>query len=147
MQTFLPYASFARSAAVLDRQRLGKQRVEVMQILNALRVDNPKRGWRNHPAVRMWAGYQNALATYGLDICHEWTKRGYKDTCAFRIELLIQTGPFESETLLDPWWLGDENVHASHRSNLLRKDPDWYSRWGWDEPDDMEYVWPTRGVT
>ena len=33
MQTFLPYPDFARSAAVLDRQRLGKQRVEVLQIL------------------------------------------------------------------------------------------------------------------
>lgn len=28
MQTFLPYQNFVASARVLDRQRLGKQRVE-----------------------------------------------------------------------------------------------------------------------
>ncbi len=33
MQTFLPYDSYADSAAVLDRARLGKQRVEAKQIL------------------------------------------------------------------------------------------------------------------
>ena len=36
MQTFLPYADFERTAAVLDVRRLGKQRVEVLQICNAL---------------------------------------------------------------------------------------------------------------
>ena len=36
MQTFLPYADYTRTAKCLDRQRLGKQRVECKQILNAL---------------------------------------------------------------------------------------------------------------
>ena len=36
MQTFLPYKSFTKSAQVLDYKRLGKQRVEAMQIFNAL---------------------------------------------------------------------------------------------------------------
>lgn len=40
-----------------------------------------------------------------------------------------------------PWWLGDPGFHAGHRSNLLRKDPDHYSRFGWLEPDDLPYVW------
>ncbi|WP_407659745.1 pyrimidine dimer DNA glycosylase/endonuclease V, partial [Kineococcus indalonis] len=35
MQTFLPYPGFARSAAVLDAPRLGKQRVETLQVLRA----------------------------------------------------------------------------------------------------------------
>ena len=33
MQTFLPFADFAETAAVLDHRRLGKQRIEVLQIL------------------------------------------------------------------------------------------------------------------
>ena len=36
MQTFLPYPSFEESAKVLDWRRLGKQRVEGMQIINAI---------------------------------------------------------------------------------------------------------------
>ena len=41
-----------------------------------------------------------------------------------------------------PPWLGTESLHASHRSNLLRKDPDWYGRFGWTEPPDLPYIWP-----
>ena len=54
MQTFLPYESFEKSAQTLDWRRLGKQRVEGMQIINAItgkkRKDGkPYKGWINHP--------------------------------------------------------------------------------------------------
>ena len=35
----------------------------------------------------------------------------------------------------------DEKVHASHRSNLLRKDYGFYSQYGWGEQLDMNYHW------
>lgn len=54
MQTFLPYPSFRESAKCLDNKRLGKQRVECIQIIKA--INNPKYGWQNHPAVKMWRG-------------------------------------------------------------------------------------------
>lgn len=56
MQTFLPYPDFAQSAKVLDRQRLGKQRLEVLDIINALLCI--KQGWKNHPIVKAWRGYE-----------------------------------------------------------------------------------------
>lgn len=59
MQTFLPYSSFSKSASVLDNKRLGKQRVECLQILKAL--SDPAYGWQNHPAVKMWKGYTDRL--------------------------------------------------------------------------------------
>lgn len=139
MQTFLPYPDFAKSAACLDRQRLGKQRVEVLQLLRALLV--PGSGWSNHPAAKMWKGYESALVTYGARICLEWTRRGYKDTCAAKIQdfwfkyLTLQGEP-------SPPWFGDPAFHAAHRSNLLRKDPVYYGRFGWEEPNDLPYVWP-----
>jgi hypothetical protein len=46
-----------------------------------------------------------------------------------------------SDLVLPPWW-GDERLHASHRSNLLRKDPAHYGRFGWAEPPDLPYFWP-----
>ena len=54
MQTFLPYADFERSARVLDAKRLGKQRVEVIQVVRALTV--PGYAWAHHPAALMWKG-------------------------------------------------------------------------------------------
>ena len=38
MQTFLPYADFERSLRALDPKRLGKQRVECIQVLRGLTV-------------------------------------------------------------------------------------------------------------
>ena len=75
MQTFLPYPGFAASAKVLDRQRLGKQRVEAMQIDNAL--EDEGNGWHRHPAVQMWKGYRLALRAYANAIISEWVARGY----------------------------------------------------------------------
>ena len=79
MQTFLPYPDFAETAKVLDQRRLGKQRVEALQVLRGLTV--PGYGWRHHPAVRMWRGYEEALTRYGLEICRVWREAGHKDTC------------------------------------------------------------------
>ena len=80
VQTFLPYSDFAASAGALDRRRLGKQRVEALQILRALTRE--RYGWKHHPAVRMWAGYEEALACYAMEICAEWVRRGHADSCA-----------------------------------------------------------------
>lgn len=80
VQTFLPFPSFDASAEVLDARRLGKQRVEAVQVLRGLVV--PGYGWRRHPAVRMWVGYEEALVRYGLEICGAWTAQGHADTCA-----------------------------------------------------------------
>ena len=40
-----------------------------------------------------------------------------------------------------PDWIGDERIHKSHRSNLLRKDGEFYKQYGWTEPTDIEYHW------
>lgn len=142
VNTFLPYASFARSARVLDRQRLGKQRVEVLQLLKALHGET--KGWVNHPAAVMWRGHEAALCNYGLFICDEWISRGYNDTCRNKIRayfpLAKPTGARQLfEIGLLPWWFGWKAFHASHRSNLKRKAPDLYP---FDEPPNMPYVWP-----
>jgi len=80
MQTFLPYADFERTAAVLDGPRLGKQRVEVLQICNALHKE--RGGWVNHPVTRMWRGYEPALVAYGLAIVRAWTAQGKRTPSA-----------------------------------------------------------------
>lgn len=66
--------------------------------------------------------------------------RGYKDTCFEKISALLHYIPFGHHYL--PPWLGDPAFHASHRSNLLRKDPVHYGQFGWTEGPDLPYVWP-----
>jgi hypothetical protein len=135
MQTFLPYKSFKRSAQALDYKRLGKQRVEVLQILQALQ--RGEGGWVNHPATRIWRGHTNALVNYGLAVCEEWISRGYKDTCYDKIAAFWQ----DDVQVVLPSIVGREDFHASHRSNLLRKQREWYGAYLWRESDDLPYVW------
>ncbi|MBW3658074.1 MAG: MSMEG_6728 family protein [Actinobacteria bacterium] len=143
MQTFVPLPDLPTSAAVLDDRRLGKQRVETLQILRALHLEDY--GWANHPAVTMWRGHTPALVAYGLAIVDEWLRRGYGDTTRPQIaEFVHPDGPpaaADLPGLLPPWW-GDDRVHRSHRSALLRKDPDHYRDAFGPEPDDLPYVWP-----
>lgn len=137
MQTFLPYRNFASCARVLDRQRLGKQRVETMQIMKALTLGV---GWVNHPATKMWAGHEGVLWAYQVAICHEWVDRGYKDTCLGKtLVLYTDMGAAHDEA---PPWLGLKKLHSSHRANLLRKDPTWYGRFNWPESPQEGYYWP-----
>ena len=114
MQTFLPYADFQRSAQVLDYKRLGKQRVEALQIHNIVSGKRTTGGWLNHPAVRMWQNYADCLAHYHDVMIREWIALGY------------------------------EPLHLSHRSRLLQKDAEYYSTiFPCTTPSDLEYVWPT----
>ena len=107
------------------------------QIIRTL--DGVTQGWRNHPAVRMWRGYEPMLLVYGLAMCDEWDRRGNADTVREKLRVHLRGS---AAPLLAPPWLGDEALHASHRSNLLRKDPQFYGRYGWSEPPDLPYVWP-----
>jgi len=131
MQTFLPVASFEETAKILDYRRLGKQRVEARQILNT--ILNGTTAWKNHPAVRMWRGFTPALLEYSNVMILEWIRRGYKNT----MEVFETDGNF-----VYPPWFSDKSFHASHRSNLLRKDFDYYSHFGWVEDISLPYVWP-----
>ncbi len=150
MQTFTPYSDFTATAHVLDTKRLGKQRVEVIQIVRALTV--PGYAWASHPAVLMWKGYEEALGRYGLTMCEVWTERGFGDTCADTISNDLRSIGVDSIRNYDelakadalPVWLFDADVHLSHRSALLRKDPEHYRSFFPDVADDIDYVWPVR---
>ncbi|WP_299445066.1 MSMEG_6728 family protein [uncultured Phycicoccus sp.] len=150
MQTFLPYADFERSARALDRKRLGKQRVETIQVIRALTW--PGYGWANHPAALMWRGFEEALGRYGVTCCEVWTELGFGDTCALTMttdlraagvdRLRTQSELAAANALPD--WLGDDALHRSHRSALVRKDPEHYRPLFPDVADDLPYVWPVR---
>lgn len=135
MQTFLPYANLKKSLKVLDSRRLGKQRVEAFQILNILLNRTDRKGWKNHPAVKMWAGYENALKLYLNKAIKLWISKGYNNT--MKLEVI-------DGNICFPSWFGKKEFHASHRGNLLRKDSEHYGKFGWTESSDLDYVWPSK---
>lgn len=139
MQSFLPYPDFSESAKALDYKRLGKMRVEAWQLLRAIRGET--RGWVNHPAAVMWRGHEEALIRYGIAMCDEWIDRGYNDTMRPRF-IAESIDPSKEANM--PKWLGREDFHLSHQSNLVKKDPVYYGPIFPNAPENMEYVWPTN---
>jgi len=160
MQTFLPFPDFAKTAQVLDRQRLNKQALEAWQIMMTnLKLDpegnhrEPK-GWYNHPAALMWRGHDMALLEYIRAMVSEWIGRGYKSTIFEKSEATMATAiarglvvyPFPD---MPNWFKVPRTRNAitkSHRIALLSKNYSWYSRFGWKEdagvaPESYEYVW------
>ncbi len=133
MQTFLPYPNFEKSLKILDNKRLGKQRVEAFQILNILLKRTQTKAWKNHPAVKMWKKNPNALKLYFNISLDEWIKRGFKNN--------MKKEKIKGKVTL-PKWIGKRQFHSSHKSNLLRKHPQHYSKFNWKELPNLPYFWP-----
>lgn len=137
MQTFLPYPSITKSLQVLDDKRLGKQRVETYQIISAItgrpKLDGtPYKGWLNHPCSVMWRNYVPLLKEYLNASIDEWVSRGFKNTMDKE----------DVDIVLDyPPWFGNEKFHDSHKSNLLKKDFEFYSQYRWNVDPSDPYVW------
>lgn len=143
MQTFIPSTSFRMCAQILDYRRLGKQRVECLQILQALAGQS--KGWINHPATQQWKGCEVALIHYGLVMCDEWVYRKYKDTCFDKIAAFFDV--FGQDLVMPSWW-GDDSIHRSHRSRLVEKAESHYKpifdRMCLDYVMGEGYIWPSR---
>lgn len=167
MQTFMTSPDWVSTARHLDYRRLGEQRLECKQILAALGYEvtpegtlhrtqphslyfevgldpsgqrttsvcriHATKGWVNHPCTKMWRGYHEALAEYQRVMIEEWVSRGYNNT-------MLRVKP--ADLFLLPHWYDDERVYASHRSNLLRKAPEHYGKFGWSESSDIPYFFP-----
>jgi hypothetical protein len=139
MQTFLPYADPVLTAKILDNKRLGKQRIETIQIARNLLQVTEKKGWSNHPAVRMWRGYEAYLIkVYLLAILNEWVSRGFNnEKCSEHYSQLVKLVGAPQR----PHWFSD-SFFRSHQSNLLRKNAGHYSQYFVGVPDDLDYIWP-----
>jgi len=143
MQVFLPYPSLSKSVQCLDKSRMGNQVWrEAKTLLNG--------GWPNHPASKMFRGYEPALALYCLHgmsqlLANNWIDRSKSDNLIRYFRSIID----QSYGKIDyPWWFYDQDlltkVCYSHQQNLLYKYPEFYSQYGWGRVPTTkpEYVWP-----
>ena len=142
MQILLPYRSFESSAKVLDHESLRRQRVETLQIMEAVVLGKT---FRQHPVTKMWRGYAFALLSYQQCIYTEWSNRGHIDSTLEKTNDLFNQLPDERRLPVVPPWLGKKALHSSHRANLLRISPTHYNQYHWPEIASSVYWYP--GVT
>lgn len=152
MQTFITDKDFKQSARNLDRQRLHSQIYEAIHILSSLleindQLVNVKRNVKNHPAAKLWTGYELELLKYIQVHIDEWTFRGYKTDINSRnfqvlwLELDVLTKQYDYDKLM-PDWITDDLI-KTHRSVLIQKKPEYYNKLWPDCPRDlkMRYDW------
>ncbi|MEN3047718.1 MAG: pyrimidine dimer DNA glycosylase/endonuclease V [Candidatus Caldarchaeales archaeon] len=132
MQVFRPYVDWRRSAEVLDDRRLGKQRVECKQVLNAILrklglIEDGRRGWLNHPIVLLYFNdgkpYVSDLVGFFRACVEEWRRRGYSSSIGLDdiAPLLARIETTEGTPVT--------RVHEiEYRRILLMKDPEHYVR-------------------
>lgn len=152
MQVFLPESNFKHCAEVLDHKRLVKQLLEGRQIMTVLAGESPSNAWRNHPAVKMFKGYEHDLYFYLKAIRTEMEQRGYKWENNWQVIKDTYRRNFIDQPYERPFWMEDEEMHTrvmiTHRGRLWEKDPAYYAQYEGEGHIFMDYVCcPDKGCT
>ena len=162
MQTFLPQIDYYVSAKILDSKRLNKQILEGYQILNVLSGKSKTGGWRNHPAVLMWKGYEHGLWNYIDAMVYEAKYRGIKTENNERNLNNLKDLCWEDWGNEVPHYFQNNNILikivTTHRANLFKKDPLFYAPFQYavtsinnapccpDRKEPCKYYWPTHNL-
>jgi hypothetical protein len=130
MQTKITDKDFYKSASNLTRQHLGAQIYEGIHILASLldcndKLVNPKRNVKNHPASRLWIGYEYELLFYIERHLDEWcVERGYKSNINDQNFFMLCDQKYERNFkygIKNLDWITDELIQT-HRSVLIQKE-------------------------
>ena len=144
MQVFLPEANYQLCAETLDYKRLVKQLLEGRQIMTILANESPGGAWKNHPAVKMFAGYEHDLYFYLKAIRNEMQQRGYKWENNWAVIQDTYKRNFVDQPYERPFWMEDaemfDRVITTHRGRLWEKDPAYYAQYEGEGHTFMEYV-------
>ena len=159
MQTFLPSTNSLECAQSLDNKRLNKQILEGYQILNVLSGRSKGGGWRNHPAVLMWKGYEHGLWRYIESMVQVANLRGIKtENNVKNLNALYEECAEDWGTEHPAFWRDQNKVMriiTTHRANLFQKDPMYYARYQYavNSPYNIpccstcKYYWVTHDKT
>lgn len=137
MHTFLPKINFHASLRLLRDEELHQQRLDGLKVLEYLKDedDDPE-----DPCAESWRGFEYGLIVYTLAACSVWRLERRK-TCSVwkEIKALEKGDPRKVYAL--PSWVGDIDVHRSHRAELIRRAPSFYRPLfpGNDEEMDISY--------
>lgn len=144
-RTWVPEQDLRRCAEVLERRHLTAQISEGLIVLRALMEPDDGAGWRRHPCVRMWRGYERFYCAYGVEMCREFRRRfGTVDHCLPQYVAAWQW--LCPQDMTPPWWWGRHAVHAADRATLVARFPEHYGPiWPDVEPRDQA-AWPVPYV-
>lgn len=96
--------------------------------------------------VQMWERHEVWLCDYGIRLAEYWVSLGWQDIFTDHLKWQWDTLTTARYSLDRPYWLGNEDLHTSHRVHLM-KSSEWYrDLWTWEKtPLNTPLYWPTRG--
>lgn len=59
-----------------------------------------------------------------------------------QVQSLKDVDDLQQQVIMPPW-LGNDDFHRSHQSNLIRKDTDFYQHKFPNVNGDLPYIWPS----
>lgn len=136
-QTFIISSDYRETARCLDNRRLNAQIKEAFQVFRWCIGEGKMQG-NKHP-YHMWLGYEESLLEYIVEMHIEWKRRfdaglrGGKRSHKNGMEAEELLARIDASLYPKPFWIDDERVLSSHRSALLYKNFEWYSKFGWGE--------------
>jgi hypothetical protein len=117
---FIPDIEPQRAVKWLDNKRLWKQVLEAGQIAdiieNKATSDGTKKGFSNHPIVKMYEGCAPFVRWYANLCIDEWVSRGFKSSKQKTVLTHVNV----------PWFVGMYPRMMADRASLIRKKSDWY---------------------
>lgn len=144
------------TARDLDDKRLFKQVVEAKQIAMFYMVDDQEFP-KNHPATKMWSGYEQYLLNYGAVMAAEVRRRdtmtadqklgALKMMAWFASEHKQFRQDFPEDKAVQPDWMRSKEFILSHRANLVRKDEAYYGRLFPSADPVRPYLWPLPALS
>lgn len=140
LMTFHPYPDFESSVACLDDLRLKRVKENVLEILTLL--SKKKKDERLPPGVRIWGGHIPALVSYGCEVCRELSRRGVPTPKSFQKMRDFLKG-MRINAIEMPAWLECKELHDSHRSRLLSRNPKLYTKMKWKVKKNLPLFWPS----
>jgi hypothetical protein len=105
-------------------------------VLSGMETARPRRQYVAHSAVALG---KDDTPQGDPRFAAEKRKETLKSVKRFAVYTHMN-GPLTTRKDSPPWW-GFKPLHSSHRANLLRKDPDYYGRFGWTEEPSFIYHW------
>jgi hypothetical protein len=144
--TWMPHIKPGESAHSMSDKHLLQQISSTDTILRVLEDYTPPDGseWQ-FLTKGMWLGFEWALAIHGLMCAHELVNvRKVSGFDRIDMSFIIAVGKAHEDlgtNMVSPPWVGDYDVHRSHRSQLIAQNPDYEQQWP-QTPVNMPVLWP-----
>lgn len=152
LNTWLPYDNYAESADILTDRHIFMQLQDCTKLLYwltemPLNRRTPSKAQLEHPCVIQWRGYVPSLYDYTLEIMMVAYERSSLTNKQEQISEMAENinildGLVSNMKEETPSWLGNEDYHLSHKSNLIRLSRSAYESIWPDVPDNLELIWP-----